>query len=232
VAVIAGCVALVVAGAVMVVRWGGDDVGAPGAPWPPRSRGFWLLRYAGGALGAGIAAGVLAAGAGGRLVMRLLAATSPEAEGTFTEAGEVVGRISLGGTLGLVVFAGVAAGALSGALYALMRPVLPRGRAGGVAFGALLLVLAGARIEPLRPANIDFRILGPSWLAVLSFTVLGLLHGMLVAALFARMARTLPRPDLAGTRRHALLAGRVAVAGAFLVALPSFLTAVADILEA
>jgi hypothetical protein len=34
--------------------------------------------------------------------MRLLAATSPEAEGSLTEADEVVGEISAGGTLSLI----------------------------------------------------------------------------------------------------------------------------------
>jgi hypothetical protein len=143
--VIALCAALVAAGVVLVARWGaqpGRDDGAPGlAGW---------LRYAGAALAAGAVAGVLAAGPGGRLAMRLLALTSPDAEGAFTEAGEIVGEISLDGTLGFIVFGGLPAGVLSGALDALLRPLLPPGRAGGVVLGALLLILAGTRIEPLR----------------------------------------------------------------------------------
>jgi hypothetical protein len=221
--VIALCAALVAAGIVLVVRWGaqpGRDDGAPGlAGW---------LRYAGAALAAGAVAGVLAAGPGGRLAMRLLALTSPDAEGAFTEAGEVVGEISLDGTLGFIVFGGLPARVLSGALYALLRPLLPAGRAGGVVLGALLLILAGTRIEPLRAGNIDFAVLGPAWLAVLAFTVLALFHGMVVVAVGARLPR---RPAGAATGRRHVLAGRIAVAVLVLLALPGFVTSVADILE-
>ena len=63
-----------------------------------------------------LARGVLAAGAGGRLLMRLLAVTSPDADGQITEAGAEIGEITVGGTLAFVAFAGVAAGALAAAL--------------------------------------------------------------------------------------------------------------------
>src|SRR5688572_31541905 len=104
-AVIAACAALVAAGVAMVVKWRGDR--------PEHVRGGWP-RHAGAALAAGALAGVLAAGAGGRLVMRLLALTSPEAEGSLTEASEIVGEISAGGTTGLILFGGMPAGALLG----------------------------------------------------------------------------------------------------------------------
>ena len=48
-----------------------------------------------------IIAGVLVAGLGGRLMMRVLAATSGDsAQGLVTEAHETVGEITLGGSLG------------------------------------------------------------------------------------------------------------------------------------
>ena len=209
--VIALCAILVAAGVAAIVR-------RPARPG--RTGALW---HVGGALAAGLAAGVLAAGAGGRLVMRLLALTSPEAEGSITEAGEVVGEISLDGTLGFIVFAGLPAGFLSGVLYALLRPVLPRGRAGGAALGVLLLVLAGTRIEPLRADNLDFKILGPAWLAVLAFTVLALFQGLLTAALAERISAP-PAP-----LRRTLVAGRIAVAVVALAALPGFVDAVAEI---
>jgi len=215
-----------------VVRCGGlpADTSDRGAA-PPRSLPAWLVRYVAAALAAGLVAGLLAAGAGGRLVMRLLAATSPEAEGSFTEAAEVVGEITLGGTLGFIAFIGVPAGLLSGALYALMRPVLPRGRAGGVALGGLLLVLAGTRIEPLRSDNFDFSLVGPAWLAVLGFAAVALLQGMLVVALSRRFALPEP-PGAARIPDGAITAGRVAVAVLLLVALPGFIGSVDDILGA
>lgn len=221
-AVITVCVALVVAGVVMVVRWGGDPHEAPAE---------LRLRSIAVALAAGLAAGVLAAGAGGRLVMRLLAATTPEAEGSVTEANEIVARISVDGTLGLIIFAGLPAGLLSGALYALLRPVLPRGRAGGVALGVLLLVLVGTRIEPMRADNADFALVGPAWLAVLAYTALGLFHGMLVAAVAARMSKVSSPGRSVAYGRRAVTVGRIAVAVVLVAALPGFVAAVADILE-
>jgi uncharacterized membrane protein YbhN (UPF0104 family) len=70
VAVIVVCAALAVAGVVCVVRWGAD------VP----ARAFSVRRLA-LLVPAGILAGVLVAGAAGRLVMRLLALTSPDSHG-------------------------------------------------------------------------------------------------------------------------------------------------------
>jgi hypothetical protein len=182
-------------------------------------------RYVTVSLGAGLAAGLLAAGAGGRLMMRLLGATSsPDVHGLATEAGETIGEISVGGTLAFLVFVGLPAGFLSGLLYALLAPVLPSGRACGVALGVVLLVLFATRIEPLRPDSIDFLLLDPAWLAVLGFGALALFQGMLVTALAPP-----PRPV---ARSRVLIGGRVALAVVLLVALPGFIGATADILSA
>ena len=161
--------------------------------------------------------------------MRLLALTSPAAEGSFTEAGEIIGEITFAGTVGFILFTGLAAGLLSAVLYALVRPVLPPGRAGGLALGLLLLVVAGTRVEPLVADNIDFVVLGPAWLAVLAFSALALFHGMLVAAVAARLSGQPPPALRAGPR--AATAGRIATGAVLLVALPGFATAVADILQ-
>jgi hypothetical protein len=145
------------------------------------------------ALISGAAAGILAAGAGGRLVMRLLAVTAgADAQGQITEAEEIVGRITVDGTLGFVVFTGLFFGPVSGAAYLVLRRWLPAGRAGGLVFGALLLVLAGTRLEPLRRSNPDFDLVGPGWVSVVAFTVLVVFHGMLVAALAGRLSRAVP----------------------------------------
>jgi hypothetical protein len=202
-AVIILCIALVLAGLVAVVRWGGLPVEppptpAPAAPGPtdppPVSlvvrRYLWYLTVA---LISGAAAGILAAGAGGRLVMRLLAVTAgADAQGQITEAEEIVGRITIDGTIGFVVFTGLFFGPVSGAAYLLLRRWLPAGRAGGLAYGALLLVVAGTRLEPLRRSNPDFDLVGPGWVAVVAFTVLVVFHGMLVAALAGRLSRAVP----------------------------------------
>ena len=212
--VIAACAALVALGIALVVWRGGGQEERPEISFP---------RYVAVCLGAGVASGILAAGAGGRLVMRLLGATSPDVHGLTTEAGETIGEITAGGTAALIVFAGIPAGVLSGALYAVLAPVLPGGRARGVVLGLVLLVLFATRIDPLRADSIDFLLLEPAWLAVLGFSILALFQGMLVAAL---------APPPSAVRRPAvLLAGRIAVALVLLIALPGFIGATADILS-
>jgi hypothetical protein len=280
--VIVGCVVLVLVGLLVVVRWGGLAVQPPPMPTndepdptgrPPVGlvvrRYLWYLTVA---IGAGVGTGILAAGAGGRLVMRLLAVTAgPDAQGQITEADQVVGRISLDGTLGFIVFTGLFFGAASGAAYLLLRRWLPAGRTGGVAFGVLLLVLAGTRLEPLRPTNLDFDLVGPGWVSVVVFAALVLFHGMLVAALAGRLSRAVPLlaptpraivahvpllllalgsvalvaaivgivvvlasqvPAVAAAwrDRRSVTVGRVVLVLVALVALPSFASAVVDIL--
>jgi hypothetical protein len=280
--VIVVCLVLVLAGLLAIIRWGGLAVQPPPTPAeddtvpagrPPVGlvvrRYLWYLTLA---ISAGVGAGILAAGAGGRLVMRLLAVTAgPDAQGQITEADQVVGRISLHGTLGFIVFTGLFFGAASGAAYLLVRRWLPAGRTGGVAFGALLLVLAGTRLEPLRPANPDFDLVGPGWVSVAAFSALVLFHGMLIAALAGRLSRAVPLlaptaraivahvpllllalgtvalvaaivgivvvlasqvPAVAAAwrDRRAVIAGRVVLALVALVALPSFASAIVDIL--
>jgi hypothetical protein len=202
-AVIILCIALVLVGLVAVVRWGGLAVEPPPVPAPDGAgptdpppvslvvrRYLWYLTVA---LISGAAAGILAAGAGGRLVMRLLAVTAgADAQGQITEAEQIVGRITVDGTLGFVVFTGLFFGPVSGAAYLLLRRWLPAGRAGGLTFGALLLVVAGTRLEPLRRSNPDFDLVGPGWVSVVAFAVLVVFHGMLVAALAGRLSRAVP----------------------------------------
>ena len=74
-------------------------------------------------------------------------------------------------------------------------------------------------------SHVRFNLLGPPWLAVGAFVALILFHGMLVAALDRRFARA----DSPASGRT-LTAGRVVVAVAALLALPGFVTAVADLL--
>jgi hypothetical protein len=212
--VIVVCAVLVLAGLVAAVRWGDlrfqppaapqDEAGPTGPPPPMGQVARRYLWYLNVAVASGVGAGILAAGAGGRLVMRLLAVTAgPAAQGRITEAEEVVGRITVDGTIGFILFTGVFAGLSTGLLYLLVRRWLPDGRAGGLVYGALLLVLAGTRLDPLRPGNPDFDLVGPGWLAVAAFTALAVFHGVLVAALAARISRGVP---LLGSRPRAIVA--------------------------
>ena len=147
----------------------------------PASVRITVLRYMRGvavALVGGFWAGALVTGPAVRLIMRLLAVTAgDDAQGRITEADEVVGRIELDGTIGLYVFGGVLPGLLSGAIYVVIRRWLPAGRIGGVVFGSLHLVVAATRIDPLRPDNPDFDLVGPGWLSVTTFGLTCVVHG-------------------------------------------------------
>lgn len=208
--VILTCGVLVLLGLAAVVRWGGVGVRPPGdgdEPDVSPSPGFVASRclwYVAVAVVSGIGSGLLIAGAGGRLAMRLLAASAGDAaQGRETEAEEIVGRITTGGSIGFIIFTGLFFGLATGVLYLVVMRWLPPGRLGGLAYGLLLLILAAPRLDPLRADNPDFGIVGPGWLAVLVFSALVLAHGMLVAVLAGRYSRTLPLPSL---RRRAVLA--------------------------
>lgn len=209
-AVMLTCGVLVLLGISAVIRWGGLGLQPPGVPEErddALSPGFVASRYlwyVTVAVVSGIGSGLLIAGAGGRLAMRLLAATAGgAAQGRETEAKEIVGRITTGGSIGFIVFTGLFFGLTTGALYLVIRRWLPAGRLGGLAFGILLLIIAAPRIDPLRADNPDFDLVGPGWLALLVFTALVVVHGMLVAALAGRYSRTLPPPSL---KRRTLIA--------------------------
>jgi hypothetical protein len=202
---------VLVAGIVLTLWWGGTGYetweprpdgaeGTSGSSAPDRRPSVQTsaLRYLRGvaiALVGGFWAGALVTGPFVRLIMRLLAVTAgDDAQGRLTEAEEVVGSIDVGGTIGLIVFGGILPGLLSGAIYVVFRRWLPSGRLGGVVFGALHLVIAATRIDPLRPDNPDFDLLGPGWLAVAAFGLAAVVHGMAVVAIANRYSHHFPPP--------------------------------------
>jgi len=247
-AVIVSCALLFALGLVFIARWSAMDLQPPivaraderldSAPGQTRGNGVPRPMWYGSLVFlAGLIAGVLGAGAGGRLIMRVLALTSPpSADGRTTEAQEVVGEITAGGTVALFIFGGAFTGVAAAALYVLLYRWLPSGRVRGLAFGALMLVAFGWWVEPLRGSNPDFDIVGPAWVTVVSFSGLVLVVGMLVAASVGRLSRavrlevTTP-PTKAWKSDRALVVGRVALAAAAIVCLPGFVLTVADILS-
>lgn len=199
VSVVVVCALLMALGAVAAIRWGHLAVAVPWAtvpaPAPPdvktsAQRFLWHLNLA---VVSGVASGLVAAGAGGRLVMRLLAVTAgDQAQGRVTEADEIVGRITVGGTIGFIIFVGLLGGLVIGGVYMLLRRWLPPARLGATAFAAFLLLVFATRIEPLRADNPDFGLVGPGWLALLAFGSLALFHTLVLAAVAGRLSRSLP----------------------------------------
>jgi hypothetical protein len=150
------------------------------------------LRSLATVLGAGLIAGLLVVGLGGRLVMRILAATSGDgAQGLLTEAEETVGEITFGGSLGFVIFAGLLLPAAASLLYLVARRILPAPVwIGGSIFGLFLLATFGID-DPLSSDNVDFRILSPRPLAIALIILTALLFGVTFAALAARFDRSI-----------------------------------------
>ena len=156
-----------------------------------RGQASALLRSLAGCVAAGVVVGLLVAGLGSRVVMRVLALADADARGTVTEAGNRVGEITAGGTLALILFVGIPAGVAAGLIVFLVRRWLPsrlvwRGLALSL---ALLALLAGTVIDA---DNIDFRLLEPSGLAVALFGVLFFLAGYVLAVLADRWAPGAP----------------------------------------
>lgn len=142
---------------------------------------------------AGFIAGVLVPGLGGRLLMRVLAATSgAAAQGRLTDADEVVGEITSGGSISIILFVGVFGGLIAALGYLVVRRWLPT-RAGpaGLVVGILLLGTIGVG-DPMSPDNVDFAILRPTWLAVTLITFLALLFGVTFTAVAARLEAGMP----------------------------------------
>jgi hypothetical protein len=189
------CGALLAAGVAMAVGWGGRAFTPPpvGVELTAEETARRFAWYAALALAGGVIAGVLVIGAGGRLAMRLLAVTAGDgAQGQITEADEIVGRISVDGTIGFILFNGIFGGIVFSGPYLILRRFLPPGRLGGAAFGLGLLVVLGTTLDPLRPENRDFDIVGPGWLAVVVFSALAVAFGVTLAAVMARLSQWLP----------------------------------------
>ena len=180
----------------MVIAWRGRNLRVVSDPLrPPQSAldsALDAVRSLATVLAAGLVAGLLVPGLGGRLVMRVLGATSGDrARGRLTEAGEVVGEITFGGSVGFVVFVGLLVPAAASLIYLVVRRLVPdQAWIGGLIFGALLLATIGVD-DPLSSDNVDFRILTPLPLAVSLIVVTALLFGVTFAALAARLDRSM-----------------------------------------
>lgn len=209
------CGVLVVAGLAAAVAWGGRPFQSPPTD-ESLTAGEVARRYAWYAAilyMAGIGAGITVGGPGGRLAMRLLAVTAgDDAQGRVTEAEEVVGRITVDGTIGFVLFMGIFGGVFAAGLYLLVRRYLPAGRLGALAFGLAGVVVIGTTVDPLRRDNVDFDVVGPGWLSVAVFSLVLVGFALTLAALAARLSTWLPLPSRQGaTVRRYLVPAALAI---------------------
>ena len=147
-----------------------------------RLPGLTVIRSIGiGAL-AGLAAGLVVGGLGGRIAMRISGAMTDPGLASFarTENGNAIGEITLGGTFAMFVFGAMVPSLAAGVLYGALRPWLaPLGAWRGPALGLALLALGGSLI--LEPTNFDFQRFGSPQVNVLTFATLIVLLGVAVA---------------------------------------------------
>jgi hypothetical protein len=201
--IIAICLALVAVGLAVAVRWGGEPFttrppATPTTDTTAADRARRALWYVDVHVIAAIATGLLVIGPGGRLVMRLLAITADDAaQGRVTEADEIVGRVTVGGTIGLVLFVGLFGGVLVALAAGGLRPWLPAGRLGALCVAGILLLTTATRGDPLRPANRDFDLVGPGWVAIAAFVALIVLTTLTFEAIASRASRAVPLPSVA-----------------------------------
>lgn len=158
----------------------------------PRRRGRLLLaqlaaviRAVGVCVLAGIVAGALIGGVGGRVAMRVSGAmyerAHPDVPAITSSSDEPVGQLSLDGTLSLIFEAGLFFGIAGGLAYLLVRPWLPRRvPARGLVFAAMLLALGSVVIDKDNP---DFRRFGSPVVNITMFVGLIVAYGWCVAFL-------------------------------------------------
>jgi hypothetical protein len=125
---------------------------------------------------AGLIAGILVAGVGGRLVMRLAALLVPGSTGALTENGNRIGDITAGGTFALILFVGLFFGTVAGSLWVTLRPWLPAAPGLRALVSIPIAVALGTR-GLVDGTNRDFIVLEGSPLVVASLVALVALFG-------------------------------------------------------
>lgn len=143
---------------------------------------------------AGLLGGILVVGLGGRLFMRISALLDPGAAGQVTSNGEVIGRVTLNGTLALVMFAGLYFGVVAGVLWVIASPWIPGRRAARAAVTGVIATCVAAFFV-IRAAELDFRRLDPAAANVMMLLVLAGALGVAVALIDGGLRRRLPPID-------------------------------------
>lgn len=145
-----------------------------------------VLTSAGVGSMAGMLAGFVWGGIGGRIAMRVLFLTSSDVVGgLISDDGFEIGRISAD-TIVLLIFTTIL-GAIAGLLYGLLR-MLIRGPRWLIAIAVGVAAAAGAGGGLIVNAEgIDFRVLDPLWLAVGLFLLIPAAWGVTVVPLTERL---------------------------------------------
>ncbi len=158
--------------------------------------------------------GLVVAGLGGRLVMRLAAILQPDALGHFTENGNRIGEITLSGSIGLIL-AGLVLGLMAATVWVVVSPWVP-GAGLPRAILAMPISVALGSLGLIRGDNRDFRVLQHDPLVVAVLIALVALIGLAIALLDDWLERRLP-PATADRKSATALYAIVTMLGAVLV---------------
>lgn len=151
---------------------------------------FRMFRAASVGALSGALAGLFTLGFGLRLAMKLSAMAAGQ-DGAITDAQATVGEFSREGSAFLLI-AGTSAGAAGGLIYAALSSALqPLARLRGLAFGLVLLAVAGSGV--IDDGNPDFRRFGPPAFNVALFAVLFVAFGVVIAPVHTWLDRALGR---------------------------------------
>jgi len=145
---------------------------------------------------AGILVGYVVAGLGGRLVMRLATILHEDAVGLTTEAGEIVGRMTLNGTLALMFFNGLGMGLMAGVIWVIVSPWIP-GRGLRRAFLTAAAAIALGTPPLIQRSNPDFDFLHHDPVVVAMLVGLVGLVGFSIALVDGFLEARLPHPSRA-----------------------------------
>ncbi|HEY4685432.1 MAG TPA: hypothetical protein VII57_05230 [Dehalococcoidia bacterium] len=159
---------------------------------------------------AGLLAGILILGLGSRVVMRVVALLNPEAKGLITDNENVVGEITLDGTLEIVIFVGIFGGLAAGVVWVIVRDWLPAGLRQRIALGGLIAAATGSFLV-IESDNKDFFELDQAEANIAMFVLLVGLTGGATALGDAMLDRRLPSGKLSGI----VYGGLAALGGVF-----------------
>lgn len=163
---------------------------------------------------AGLLAGLLVAGIGGRIVMRLAALLVPASAGRLTENGNAIGDITPGGTLALIGVGTLFFGPMGGTIWAVVSPWIPGSRLVR-ALLAMPIAVALTGVVLIQARNPDFQVLQHEPMVVVLLLLLVAVGGLVLALADAWLDRRLPAAGASPVADGVYVA--LAVAGAVLI---------------
>ncbi len=190
----------------------------PAVPTEPGVVAAWRLGaiwrdIARGGIG-GLVVGIVVGGLGGRVAMRLIALLIPESAGAFTENGNRIGDITLGGSFAVIFFAGLFVGIFAGVIWVVVSPWLPRSL-GLRVLAAIPLAIGLGAFGAIQGSNVDFIILRFDPLVVVVLLALVGLVGASMAVVDAWLDRRLPRARSATSPESGIYMAIALIGGLF-----------------